>query len=68
MSSYFRFVTYESVVLNFSSGNLAQMYKKLYSMSLRESREETTSVAVSRLLDILSGAQSVLSTQQEATR
>ena len=64
----FPVVTYEAVVLNFRSGNLAQMYKKLYSMSLRESREETTLAVVSRLLDILSGAQSVLSTQQEVTR
>jgi hypothetical protein len=64
----FPVVTYEAVALNFRSGNLAQMYKKLYGMSLRESREETTSAVVSRLLDILSSAQSVLSTQQEVTR
>jgi hypothetical protein len=44
------------------------MYKKLYSLSLRESREETTLAVVSRLLDILSSAQSILSTQQEVTR
>ena len=64
----FPVVTYEAVVLNFRSGNLAQVYKKLYSMSLRENREETTASVVIRLLDILSGAQSVLSAQQEVTR
>ena len=64
----FPVVTYEAVVPNFRSGNLAQVYKKLYSMSLRDSREETSSAVVSRLLDILAGAQSVLSTQQEVAR
>jgi hypothetical protein len=64
----FPVVTYEAVVLYFRSGNLAQIYKKLYSMSLRESREETTLAVVSCLLAILSSAQCVLSTQQEVTR
>lgn len=50
------------------SGNLAQVYKRLYSMALRESGEDTVSGVVSRLLDILSNAQTILSTQQDITR
>jgi hypothetical protein len=68
MSRYFPVVTYEAFILNFRSGSLAQVYKEMYSMSLQESREETTLAVVSRLLDVLSNVQSILSTQQEITR
>jgi hypothetical protein len=68
VSRYFPVIIYEEIVLNFRSGNLAQVYKRLYSMALRESGEDTVSGVVSRLLDILSNAQTILSTQQDITR
>lgn len=50
------------------SGNLAQMYKNLYSMTLRDSDKDTMSALVSHLVDVLATVNSVLSLQQQVTR
>jgi hypothetical protein len=55
-------------VLNFRSGNMVQMYKNLYSQSLRDTGKNTVSAVVSHLVDVLSTANSVLSQQQQVTR
>lgn len=50
------------------SGNLAQKYKNLYSITLRDSGRDTVPAVVSHLVDVLSTVNSVLSLQQEVTR
>ncbi|KDR13928.1 hypothetical protein L798_11075 [Zootermopsis nevadensis] len=50
------------------SSNPAQVYKDLYSMTLRQTDEDTPLAVVSHLLDVLSNVESVLSQHQETSR
>jgi hypothetical protein len=47
---------------------MVQMYKNLYSQSLRDTAKNTVSAVVSHLVDVLSTVNSVLSQQQQVTR
>jgi hypothetical protein len=68
LSKYSPLIVNKIIVLNFRSGNLAQVYKNLYSMTLRESGKDSGSAVVTHLLDVLSKVNSILSSQQEMTR